>query len=98
MAVVDTSPWTTHHGPIAELRIGPPTTRVLAPTHSGPSSRVPDRTSTPLSSTTGPFRVSKTTPGSMVASCTAIHAGSPTTIERSEEHTSELQSRRDLVC
>jgi len=42
--------------------------RVFAPTHSGPSSRVPDRTSTPLSRTTGPFRVSKTTPGSIAPS------------------------------
>ena len=48
------SPRTRQWGPIADVRIGPPSSWVFAPTHSGPSSRVPARTSTPLSSTIGP--------------------------------------------
>src|SRR5256885_6069655 len=48
------SPRTRQWGPIADERIGPPSSCVFAPTHSGPSSRVPARTSTPLSSTIGP--------------------------------------------
>src|SRR2546422_8540000 len=66
-----------------------------------PSRRVPLLTSTPLSRTTGPFRVSNRTPGSMAPSRTEIQAGSPITVlplGRSEEHTSELQSRLHLVC
>src|SRR2546423_723743 len=51
-----------------------------APTHTGPSSRVPERTSAPLSSTTGPLRTSNTTPGSTTASCRAIALGSPSTV------------------
>src|SRR2546421_122885 len=66
-------------GPIADARTGPPSTWAFAPTHRGPSSRAPARTSAPLSSTTGPFRTSKTTPGSTAASCSAIAAGSPST-------------------
>src|SRR6266508_1567386 len=80
MTAVAISPRTTHQGPIADARIGPPTMRVLAPAQSGPSSRAPDLTSTPLSSTTGPRVVSKTTPGSTAASRIASHAGSPMTI------------------
>src|SRR5436309_2377051 len=60
-------------------RAGPPSTWAFAPTHRGPSSRAPARTSAPLSSTTGPFRTSKTTPGSTAASRSAIAAGSPST-------------------
>src|SRR5213592_4788057 len=60
-------------------RTGPPSTWAFAPTHKGPSSRAPARTSAPLSSTTGPFRTSKTTPGSTAASRSAIAAGSPIT-------------------
>src|SRR6267143_149805 len=66
---------------MADVRSAPPSTRVLAPSHSGPSSLVPERTSTPLSSTTGPLRVSNTTPGSMAPSRSEIAAGSPSTIE-----------------
>src|SRR2546422_10899077 len=65
---------------MADARIGPPSRWVFAPAHSGPSSRVPERTSTPLSSTTGPCRTSKTTPGSTAASCRLIQAGSPSTL------------------
>jgi hypothetical protein len=75
----DTSPRTLQRGPTAVTRIGPPSTWALAPTHSGPSSRVPERTSAPLSSTTGPPRTSNTTPGSTTVSCSAIAAGSPST-------------------
>src|SRR2546426_6125985 len=74
------SPRTLQCGPISDARIGPPSRWVFAPAHSGPSSRVPERTSTPLSSTTGPCRTSKTTPGSTAASCRLIQAGSPSTL------------------
>src|SRR2546430_5393696 len=76
----DTSPRTLQRGPIAVTRTDPPSTCALAPTHSGPSSRAPERTSAPLSSTTGPPRTSNTTPGSTTASCDAIAAGSPSTV------------------
>src|SRR3989454_80421 len=77
---LDTSPRTFDRGPIAEARIAPPNRCAFAPAQSGPSRRAPDRTSTPLSSTTGPWRTSNTTPGSTAASCSAIHAGSPRTV------------------
>src|SRR3989440_122903 len=76
---LDSSPRAFVRGPIADARTGPPSTWAFAPTHRGPSSRAPARTSAPLSSTTGPFRTSKTTPGSTAASCSAIAAGSPST-------------------
>src|SRR5256714_6270648 len=75
----DTSPRTLQRGPIAVTRTDPPSTCALAPTHSGPSSRAPERTSAPLSITTGPPRTSNTTPGSTTASCRAIAAGAPGT-------------------
>src|SRR2546427_3197461 len=74
------SPRTLQCGPMADARIGPPSTWVFAPTQSGASSREPERTSTPLPSTTGPWRTSKTTPGSTAASGTTTHAGSPSTV------------------
>ena len=77
---LDSSPRALLCGPMADPRTGPPSTRAFAPTHSGPSSRAPARTSAPLSSTTGPFRTSKITPGSTAASCSAIAAGSPSTV------------------
>src|SRR2546421_3780262 len=76
----DTSPRTLQRGPIAVTRTEPPSTCALAPTHSGPSSRVPERTSAPVSRTTGPPRTSNTTPGSITASCSASPAGSPSTV------------------
>src|SRR5256885_12267149 len=76
----DTSPRTLQRGPIAVTRTEPPRTWALAPTHTGPSSRVPERTSAPLSSTTGPPRTSNTTPGSTTASRRAIALGSPSTV------------------
>src|SRR5216110_750659 len=76
---LDSSPRAFVRGPIADARTGPPSTWAFAPTHKGPSSRAPARTSAPLSSTTGPFRTSKTTPGSTAASRSAIAAGSPST-------------------
>src|SRR5713101_5375139 len=76
---LDSSPRAFVRGPIADPRTGPPSTWAFAPTHRGPSSRAPARTSAPLSSTTGPFRTSNTTPGSTAASRRAIAAGSPST-------------------
>src|SRR5438552_731224 len=76
---LDSSPRAFVRGPIADARTGPPSTWAFAPTHKGPSSWAPALTSAPLSSTTGPFRTSKTTPGSTAASRSAIAAGSPST-------------------
>src|SRR6266699_6148220 len=77
---LDSSPRALVRGPTADARTGPPSTCAFAPIHRGPSSRDPARTSAPLSSTTGPFRTSKTTPGSTAASRRAIAAGSPSTV------------------
>ena len=58
----------------------PPSRRVPLPTYTGPSSRVPLRTSAPSSITTGPLLTSNTTPGSTVARRLMTSAGSPRTM------------------
>src|SRR2546430_4243444 len=45
---LDSSPRAFVRGPIADARTGPPSTWAFAPTHKGPSSRAPARTSAPL--------------------------------------------------
>ena len=74
------SPWIRHSGPMTEARTKPPSTLERAPTNTGPSSRVPWRTSTPASRTTTPCRTSNTTPGSTAAPITITSAGSPRTM------------------
>src|SRR2546426_6054413 len=53
----DTSPRTLQYGPIAEVRIGPPSSCVFAPAHSGPSRRVPARSEEHTSELQSPFNL-----------------------------------------
>src|SRR6266403_1387260 len=55
---------------------------------------------TPTGHTFVPATLSATVPGNIPITpfCNTMQVPGPTLVVRSEEHTSELQSRRDLVC